>query len=173
MLDDWAQTGKFIHLTEARAGLESGVIMNEETEELESAAQPVVETAPEVAPESVPVAEKPVKKKRPPKPPREWHEVQRAFMGCGRCSFFLAGYRILHGMEALGEASRAVDGDIISLTDDGATRQLLYKSYGWRYELPSLAFQAACPECRRSFAAGDESSNVLEVAVRPKGRVGR
>lgn len=120
--------------------------------------------------EAEPPQTRPARKKRPARPPREWKQVLQAFTACGRCSFFLAGYKVLHGQEALSAAALALDGDTIILVDDPETRRLLYKSYGWRVEAPELAFRAVCPECRRAFAAGDEQTTSLEIAVRPKAR---
>ena len=81
------------------------------------------------------------------------------FVACGRCSFFLAGYRVLHGMEALKEAAEASDDEWLVLRWDMATKQLVQKSYGSRLDIEFYYFDGRCPECQRRFVieAGEQA----------------
>lgn len=75
--------------------------------------------------------------------------VQTAFVVCGRCSFFLAAYRLNH--DDFEEAARQAEGNWLVLTGDKASRQLLYKSFGCRFDVDTYHLEAICPECQRRY----------------------
>lgn len=76
------------------------------------------------------------------------------FVACGRCSFFLAGYRVLHGADQLAEAAEASDDEWLALKWDHATRRLVQESYGSRLDIEFYYFDSRCPECQRRFVIG-------------------
>ncbi len=78
-----------------------------------------------------------------------FEDLQRYFLACGRCSYFLAGYRVLHGQPALGTAAAGAEDSWITLTWDGPTRELVFKSYGLRTDIDHFFIEHACPECQR------------------------
>lgn len=82
-------------------------------------------------------------------------QVQRNFAACDRCSFFLAGYKILHGQESVDAAVEGTDGRWLTLVWDPQTRMLLQKSYGGRLDLELDYYDSQCPVCQRRFVYGD------------------
>jgi len=84
------------------------------------------------------------------------------FVACGRCSFSLAGYRVIHGPDSVDEALSKSGGKWLNLQWDTETQELLHKSYGWRLDISWYHIEACCPECRRRFVyneaeAGEET----------------
>jgi hypothetical protein len=75
--------------------------------------------------------------------------VQSAFVVCGRCSFFLAAYRVNH--DDFEEATRQAEGNWLVLAGDKTSRQLLYKTFGCRFEVDTYHLEAICPECQRRY----------------------
>lgn len=73
------------------------------------------------------------------------------FAACGRCSFFLTGYRVLQGEEGLETAVSQQKGDDIPLVWTYAMRDLVARSYGTRFDGTYLHLNGSCPECRRPF----------------------
>lgn len=81
------------------------------------------------------------------------------FVACGRCSFFLAGYRVIHGKDQLEQAIEASDDEWLTLRWDHNTRQLVQSSYGSRLDIEFYYFDGRCPECQRRFViSGGEGS---------------
>ncbi len=80
------------------------------------------------------------------------------FAACGRCSYFLAGYRVLHGVENLETAVSQSPAEKLNLSWNFDMRDLLTKSYGVTFYIDHLYFEAVCPECGRqyNYTAGDE-----------------
>lgn len=92
--------------------------------------------------------------------------VVEDFIACGRCSFFLAGYRVLHGLDALREAAEASD-EWLTLRWDSETKRLVMKSYGSRLDIEFYYFDGRCPECQRRFviaAEGQEQNAAADEA---------
>jgi hypothetical protein len=99
-------------------------------------------------------------------------EVVAAFNGCARCSFFLAGYRLLHN-----DFEQAVDegeDGWLKLSWDHGVNQHVYKSYGCQLEADTYHFQGSCQFCRRAFiidiemagvAGSDEAEAGVESAI--------
>lgn len=123
-----------------------------------------------------------VDEQTPPKPPwrptkkqqAAYGEVLKAFFACARCSYFLAGYRVLFGLEKLQEAIDNRDGNELQLIWSEEMRRLLHNSYGWRIDLEVSSLRASCPECRRAyhFAAGQQEGEAatIEIELRPRTR---
>lgn len=78
-------------------------------------------------------------------------EVVANFVPCGRCSFFLSGYRTLHGQERLAELASESEGRWLELDWDYQTRELVQKSYGNRLDVAHYYLDSRCPECQRRF----------------------
>ena len=78
------------------------------------------------------------------------------FTSCGRCSLFLAAYRLIHDDGELLAAVRFVENDWLSLPWDGDVRELLLKSYGVRIDVESYYFESCCPECKSPFIYSEE-----------------
>lgn len=76
------------------------------------------------------------------------------FIACGRCSFFLTGYRVLHGKDKLKEAAEASENQWLALSWDHETRQLVQSSYGSRLDVDFYYYDGRCPECQRRFVIG-------------------
>lgn len=92
------------------------------------------------------------------------------FLACDRCSFFLAGYRVLHGLEDIEQAVETSDGDWLMLSWDTRTRELLQKSYGGRLDIEFFYFDSQCPVCQRRYvyASPLEEGGIEEFRVEIK-----
>ena len=94
--------------------------------------------------------------------------VISAFMGCARCSFFLAGYRLI--IDDFDQAVDISEGSYLNLSWNHAIRKLVQKSYGCQIEADAFHFQGSCKECRRSFTfqAGEtaEAPASLKIAIK-------
>jgi hypothetical protein len=106
------------------------------------------------------------------KSPTVQDNVLASFLGCGRCSFFLVGYRLIHDdfEQAVKENAESPSGtDWLSLTWDHATAQLVHKTYGSRIEADAYHYQGVCRECHRSFlyetALENGQTAVFRIAV--------
>lgn len=73
------------------------------------------------------------------------------FVACDRCSFFLAGYKVLRGADEIEEAIADSDGRWLQLVWDAQTRQLLQKSYGGRLDMALEYYDSQCPACQRRY----------------------
>lgn len=83
-------------------------------------------------------------------------QVLDNFVACGRCSFFLAGYRVLHGVQALEQAAENKSDSWLPLMWDHETRHLVHKSYGNRIDVELYYLDGRCPECQRRFTYEEE-----------------
>ena len=85
--------------------------------------------------------------------------VMADFVACGRCSFFLTGYRALHGVENLENAVDASVDAWLVLAWDHETRRLVQSSYGSRLDVGFYYYDGRCPECQRRYVigSGDEA----------------
>jgi hypothetical protein len=90
------------------------------------------------------------------------------FTACPRCSFFLAGYRLI--FQDFNEAAASSADDWLDLSWNLAVRNLLAKSYGYDLAEPFEAFQGVCPLCRRAFAveASDDQEYRFSVQINPR-----
>ena len=94
----------------------------------------------------------------------ELERVLRNFVACDRCSFFLAGYRVLHGLSDLEAAAGNQSDQWLRLSWDSETRHLLQKSYGGRLDVDLYYYDSHCPACQRRFVyeARDEETGEPE-----------
>ncbi|MDT8305944.1 MAG: hypothetical protein RRC07_08420 [Anaerolineae bacterium] len=83
-------------------------------------------------------------------------QVIANFVACDRCSFFLAGYKILFGDGQIEDAITASDGHWLLLHWDPQTRHLLQKSYGGRLDMEFDYYDSQCPACQRRFVYEDD-----------------
>lgn len=94
--------------------------------------------------------------------------VQAAFLGCPRCAFFLAGYRLI--FDDFEEAVDKSEGNQLTLSWNHAVRQLVTKSYGCQIEEDAYYYQSNCKECHRVFVfqAGEtaEAPATLQIAIK-------
>jgi len=79
----------------------------------------------------------------------EW--VVDNFVACGRCSFFLAGYRTIHGQDDLEARAEQVEKGWLRLGWNHETRRLVQDSFGNRLDQELMYFDSRCPECQRRF----------------------
>ncbi|MCA9990924.1 MAG: hypothetical protein H6666_02060 [Ardenticatenaceae bacterium] len=97
-------------------------------------------------------------------------KVLATFVACGRCSFFLAGYRALHGLDNLQQAVDQSNGKWLDLTWDFQTRHLLQSSYGGKLDVDLYYYGGCCKECQRRFefmeAADEDTPGSLRVELR-------
>ena len=91
------------------------------------------------------------------------------FLACGRCSFFLAGYRVIHGTEELERAASSGEDAWLSLSWDAETRRLTQHSYGCRLDIDLTYFDGRCRECQRRFvvetAEKEGEPNAFRIAL--------
>jgi hypothetical protein len=76
-------------------------------------------------------------------------ELRACFVACGRCSFYMSSYRLLHD-DLYAAAERSQDG-WLQLSWNQGTRSLIQDSYGYRIDGNTAHFEGICRECRRSF----------------------
>lgn len=89
------------------------------------------------------------------------------FTSCGRCSQFLAAYRLNHDDAELLAAVKAIENDWLSLPWDAAVRELLVKSYGCRIDMEAFHFESCCPECHSPFiVSATENDEPFSLAIR-------
>lgn len=81
----------------------------------------------------------------------EVEDVSGDFVACGRCSFFLSGYRVIHGLDNLEAAVENQSGKWLGLDWNQETRRLVQKSYGGRLDVELYHYDSRCPECQRRF----------------------
>lgn len=73
------------------------------------------------------------------------------FAGCGRCSFFLAGYRVQHEPAHFEEMVEQAEDGWLTLPWSDELRRLVLKSYGTRVDISLDYLESCCPECWRTF----------------------
>jgi hypothetical protein len=94
------------------------------------------------------------------------------FTACPRCSYFVAGYRLIQ--KDFDQAAQESSGDWLALTWSGSVSKLVHKSYG--YETDDLqALQGVCPDCRRAFiyeaseeAGDDATGDRFSLQINPR-----
>ncbi|MDX1613817.1 MAG: hypothetical protein R3300_05865 [Candidatus Promineifilaceae bacterium] len=92
--------------------------------------------------------------------------VTAAFVPCGRCSFFLSGYRLIH--DDFKQAVAESQDRRLRLSGGRDTRLLLHKTFGIRLDVASYRYERLCPECQRRYvyeSGADDSPDTLLVAV--------
>lgn len=87
------------------------------------------------------------------------------FAACGRCSFFLAGYRVLQGEEGLELALSQTEDEQMPLVWTYDMRDLVVRSYGTRFDGSYLHLNGSCPECGRPFTYSHEAEDETEPQI--------
>ncbi len=80
--------------------------------------------------------------------------LHASFMGCPRCSYFLATYRARYGLEQLRSALSNSERGWVVLTWSSRNdlQRALEDMFGYRLTQDAFHFEGMCPECRRVFA---------------------
>ena len=95
--------------------------------------------------------------------------VVRSFVACPRCSFFLAGYRLIH--DDFAEAVSNRHGNWLYLKWNSATRGLIQKNFGWWIGVDATHYEGICQDCRRVFIYSGLTDKTdlesFEVQVKP------
>ena len=101
-------------------------------------------------------------------------DVVSYFAPCGRCGFFLAGYRAANGLEDLETAVNVAKSGWISLSWNLNVRELVLKSYGCRIEANDLHYEGCCSECRRHFifraSRSPNHPDTFRIEIKPRKR---
>lgn len=94
------------------------------------------------------------------------------FAACGRCSYFLAGYRVIHGVENLETAVFDSKAGWLTLSWNHEMRKLLTKSYGIELYADTYHFDGCCSECGRhyTFQAGNTPEDAATLRVQMNNR---
>ncbi len=95
----------------------------------------------------------------------ELDDVRKRFTSCGRCSLFLAAYRIANGDSAIETAVANSDGHWFALPWDQLLRKLIIKSYGCRLDSDVYFFESSCPECLGIFRYSEPEADEPAVLL--------
>ena len=156
--------------------------MSEETNQSETEPIEETSTAPETAvddtvAESAEIVEAVAEEQKPAPPKKKRKPVDisplvRNFAACGRCSYFLAGYRVLVGTEGLETAVAEKKPNWLVLEWSHRMIDLVSRSYGIPLNFDNLSVTAICEECRRPFrlahVGDDEPTTRFEIHFSPK-----
>jgi hypothetical protein len=71
------------------------------------------------------------------------------FSACGRCSYFLTGYRVVHGEAGMETAVTSQKGKWLKLAWNHPMRELITKSYGVPLDVDFYHYDSCCRECGR------------------------
>lgn len=97
-------------------------------------------------------------------------DVKASFTACPRCSFFLAGYRLIQ--QDFEEAVEKSTSGWLDLTWNLAVRNLIQKSFGCELVGDPQVFHGICPACRRAFvyeASQEEGEpDQFSIKINPK-----
>jgi len=90
------------------------------------------------------------------------------FTACPRCSFFLAGYRLI--FQDFNEAAGGASDDWLDLSWNLAVRNLVAKNYGYDMAEPFEVFQGVCPDCQRAFVVekGEDQDPRFSIQINPR-----
>jgi hypothetical protein len=124
------------------------------------------ETSEGAAPEAPPVEEvqekdeavKPVsrekqreKQRRKNQSTREMDQIVAWFAACGRCSFFLTGYRLIFDEDVMATAVSGRGKKWLKVPWSHDAARLVHKTYGSRVDINCYHYEGQCKECRRRF----------------------
>ena len=171
----------------AEAAVEAAANVGAEAEALETVAEAIAEAEivaehmPDGEPSQTeePVAEAATPPPAKPKNPNRKHpqglsakDVVRFFAPCGRCGYFLTGYRASYG-EANFETAVSEEADgWLTLSWGNDIPELFVKSYGRVVEANDVFFASACPECYRALTyaapSGEDQPATFRIEVKPK-----
>jgi len=89
------------------------------------------------------------------------------FTCCGRCSLFLASYRLSHDDSVMQTAVKNIEGGWLALPWGPGMRSLISKSYGCQIDVESYHFESCCPECRSLFVYSEpDSDETLSLRIK-------
>ena len=80
------------------------------------------------------------------------------FTSCGRCSLFIAAYRLNYDDADLQTAVNNIDGGWLTLPWDPDIRELIIKSYGCHIDVEGYHFESCCPECHTPFVYSEPNT---------------
>jgi hypothetical protein len=99
-------------------------------------------------------------------------QVTARFAGCVRCSYFWAGYRVIHGVAELETAVAHSKSGWLELEWDQKMPELVYKTYGVRMDISHFHYEGCCKECRRHFiykaAENEEDADSFCIEISPR-----
>lgn len=100
-------------------------------------------------------------------------QVTARFAGCGRCSYFWAGYRVIQGVVAMETAVAESKSGWLQLVWDAKMPDLIYKTFGVRLDISHFHYEGCCKECCRHFvyrAAENEEEeyNTFRIEISPQ-----
>jgi hypothetical protein len=99
-------------------------------------------------------------------------ELVACFAPCGRCGYFLAGYRAALGLANLQTAVSQTKSGWIVLAWNDVVRELVLKSYASDIEENDFHFEGSCPECHRHFIYRapnhPNQPHTLRMEIRPR-----
>ncbi len=81
------------------------------------------------------------------------------FSCCGRCSLFLAAYRLRHDDLVLQTAVQTISGGWLTLPTDLSIRGLINKCYGCQVDVEAYHFESSCPECHEPFVYAETDAD--------------
>lgn len=112
------------------------------------------------------------KKKQRRKIGVQLEQVVGHFAACGRCSYFLSGYRVIHGVENLGTAVNESKAGWLTLSWNHPMRDLLSKSFGIQLTVDYYHYDGCCPECGRhyTYQAGEKPIEAATLRVQIRNR---
>lgn len=127
---------------ETEAAVAEGSPPSEENEQEQSLSGPTA-TIEEEKPDQLPAA--------PERKNIDLTPLVRNFAACGRCSYFLAGYRVMVGIDGLETAVSNRKDPWLSFHWSHAMNDLVSRSYGIRLDVKMMTLNGICGECRRPF----------------------
>lgn len=98
-------------------------------------------------------------------PPLAMSKVLTRFTSCGRCSLFLAAYRIANDREILETALSNSDGDWLPLPWNQELQKLIVKSYGCSLDTDVYYFESCCPECHGKYRYSEPEKDTTAVLL--------
>lgn len=118
---------------------------------------------------------KPKKRRRAVKQPSgkqpTLKQVTARFAGCGRCSYFWVGYRVIHGVAELETAVAYSQSGWLDLEWDVRMPELIYKTYGVRMDISHFHYEGCCQGCRRRFvyktAVNEDGVDEFRIEISP------
>ncbi len=173
-----AEVDEMEAVAEAAAQAEALETVAEAIAEAEVVAEHVPDAEPsqseepeaEEAPMPTPVAPKKPNRKHPQGLAAK--DVIRYFAPCGRCGYFLTGYRASYGEANFETAVSEETGGWLTLSWGTDIPELFVKSYGRVVEANDVFFTSACPECYRALTyaapSGEDQPATFRLEVKPQ-----
>ena len=93
-------------------------------------------------------------------------KIAKRFSSCGRCSFFLAAYRVSNENKLFVTAVDTINEDHLTLQSDYKIRKLMMKSYGIQLFSDTIRLTSCCPECRRPVTYSEqEKKHIFQIQL--------